>query len=49
MDLISTKHFIWCSVIQSESIRDCCESKINEIVYSLYDLPPEEIKIVEAK
>jgi hypothetical protein len=28
---------------------DFCEDRINEIVYQLYDLTPEEIKIVEGK
>ncbi|MCK9425078.1 MAG: N-6 DNA methylase [Ignavibacteriaceae bacterium] len=34
---------------QLKSKIDYCESKINKIVYQLYDLTPEEIKIVERK
>lgn len=36
-------------VLQLESKIDYCESRINEIVYQLYDLAEEEIKIVEGK
>ena len=42
-------HCILYSVIQIESLRDCCGSKINEIVYELYELTEVEIKIVEGK
>lgn len=34
---------------QQQSKIDYCENRINEIVYSLYDLTDEEIKIVEGK
>ena len=36
-------------ITQIESQIEYCEEKINEIVYKLYDLTPEEIKIVEGK
>jgi type I restriction-modification system DNA methylase subunit len=36
-------------VSQIESKIDYCENRINEIVYQLYDLTGEEIKIVEGK
>ena len=36
-------------VSQLQGKIDFCESKINEIVYQLYELTPEEIKIVEGK
>jgi len=36
-------------VSQLQSKIDYCEERINEIVYSLYDLSADEIKIVEAK
>ncbi|NTW33859.1 MAG: N-6 DNA methylase, partial [Bacteroidetes bacterium] len=36
-------------ISQIESQISYCEDKINEIVYELYDLTPEEIKIVEGK
>ena len=34
---------------QQQSKIDYCESRINEIVYQLYELTEEEIKIVEGK
>ncbi|MGV8964263.1 MAG: Eco57I restriction-modification methylase domain-containing protein [Candidatus Saccharimonadaceae bacterium] len=36
-------------ITQLESKIDYCENRINEIVYQLYDLTPDEIKIVEDK
>jgi len=36
-------------ISQLESKIDYCETRINEIVYQLYDLTEEEIKIVEGK
>ena len=36
-------------VLQIESKIDYCENRINEIVYQLYELTEEEIKIVEGK
>lgn len=36
-------------VSQLQGKIDFCESRINEIVYKLYELTPEEIKIVEGK
>jgi predicted nucleic acid-binding Zn-ribbon protein len=35
-------------ITQLEGKIDYCEQRINEIVYQLYDLTEEEIKIVEA-
>ena len=35
--------------IQIQTKIDHCENKINEIVYQLYNLTEEEIKIVEVK
>ena len=35
--------------IQIQTKIDYCENKINEIVYQLYELTEEEIKIVEGK
>lgn len=34
---------------QLQSKIDYCESRINEIVYKLYDLTEQEIKIVDGK
>ncbi len=42
-------HGISCRVIQIQSLRDCCLNRINQIVYQLYGLTPDEIKIIEAK
>jgi uncharacterized protein Yka (UPF0111/DUF47 family) len=35
-------------VSQLESKIDYCENRVNELVYQLYELTPEEIKIVES-
>ena len=47
-------HRISCRVIQIQSLRDYCQHRINEIVineivYQLYELTADEIKIVEGK
>ena len=34
-------------ISQLEGKIDYCESRINEIVYQLYELTPDEIKIIE--
>jgi hypothetical protein len=47
--VVRIKTKLQTKISQIESKIDYCENRINQIVYQLYDLTEEEIKIVEVE